>query len=104
MAGSAAPGRGRVSCVSEPGVWILNVDSEMMKNQNNFFYFTKTLFKNSTIRLKVLLDSCNTSSPVLLNVAWYLRNSHCYDEVFSLDVRHTLLFSVLLDSTIRTIL
>ncbi|XP_070761733.1 transmembrane protein 87A [Enoplosus armatus] len=70
-----------VSAVSEPGKWILNVDSETLKKQS-FFYFTKTLFNSSVIHLK---QTCNSSSPVQLNVSWYLRNSHCYDEVFSLD-------------------
>uniref|UniRef100_UPI0037E76291 transmembrane protein 87A n=1 Tax=Semicossyphus pulcher TaxID=241346 RepID=UPI0037E76291 len=100
MAGSTGPGRtrtglwssallllvltglnGPVCAVSEPGKWILNVDSETLKKPT-FFYFTKTLFNSSYIHLK---QTCNTSSPVQFNVSWYLRNSHCYDEVASLN-------------------
>ncbi|KAM4627866.1 transmembrane protein 87A isoform 2-T2 [Polymixia lowei] len=68
---------------SEPGKWILNVDSETLK-KHNFFLFPKTLFNNTYIRLKMLPESCTTTSPVQLNISWYLRNSHCYDEVFRL--------------------
>lgn len=74
---------GPVSAASEPGKWILNVDSEALKKQH--FLFTKTLFNSSFIHLKLLAESCNSSSPVQLNVSWYLRNSHCYNEVFNLD-------------------
>ncbi|XP_036932468.1 transmembrane protein 87A isoform X1 [Acanthopagrus latus] len=103
MASSAGPGRtgsglwssallllvlmvlsGPVRAVSEPGKWILNVDNEVLKKQN-FFYFAKTLFNSSSIHLKVVSETCNASAPVHLNVSWYLRNSHCYDEVFGLD-------------------
>ncbi|KAM6932483.1 transmembrane protein 87A isoform 2-T2 [Lycodopsis pacificus] len=75
---------GTVGAVSEPGKWILNIDSETLKKQN-FFFFTKTLFSSSSIHLKLLSETCNSSTPVQLNLSWYLRNSHCYDEVFSLD-------------------
>ncbi|XP_074497111.1 transmembrane protein 87A isoform X1 [Sebastes fasciatus] len=78
---------GPVGSVSEPGIWTLNVDSEILKKQN-FFFFTKTLFNNSFIHLKLMPETCNLSSPVQLNVSWYLRNSHCYNEVFSLDTEH----------------
>ncbi|XP_078103218.1 transmembrane protein 87A isoform X1 [Sander vitreus] len=68
--------------VSEPGKWILNVDSETVKKQN-YFLFTKTLFNSSFVHLKA--EACNSSAAVQLDVSWYLRNSHCYDEVFGLD-------------------
>ncbi|KAF1393496.1 hypothetical protein PFLUV_G00016560 [Perca fluviatilis] len=68
--------------VSEPGKWILNVDSESVKKQS-YFLFTKTLFNSSFIHLKA--EACNSSAAVKLDVSWYLRNSHCYDEVFRLD-------------------
>uniref|UniRef100_A0A8P4FXK6 Zgc:162698 n=2 Tax=Dicentrarchus labrax TaxID=13489 RepID=A0A8P4FXK6_DICLA len=103
MASSTAPGRtgpglwypgllllllsgqsGPVGAVSEPGKWIQKIDSEILKKQN-FFYFTKTLFNSSFIHLKLVSETCNGSFPVQLNVSWYLRNSHCYDEVFSHD-------------------
>lgn len=38
----------------------------------------------------VMTDNCSASSLVQLNVSWYLRNSHCYNEVFNMNVRHTL--------------
>ncbi|XP_035535539.1 transmembrane protein 87A-like [Morone saxatilis] len=72
---------GPVGAVSEPGKWIQSVDSEILKKQT-FFYFAKTLFNGSFINLKLMSETCNTSTPVQLNVSWYLRNSHCYDEVF----------------------
>ncbi|CAJ1066290.1 transmembrane protein 87A isoform X2 [Xyrichtys novacula] len=105
MAGSAGPGRagsglwssvlflllvielnGPVCAVSEPGKWVLNVDSETLKKQTLFF-FTKTLFNNSYIHLQLVSETCNTSAPVQLDVSWYLRNSHCYDEVSNLDTQ-----------------
>uniref|UniRef100_A0AAQ4RLF8 Zgc:162698 n=1 Tax=Gasterosteus aculeatus aculeatus TaxID=481459 RepID=A0AAQ4RLF8_GASAC len=75
---------GTVGAVSERGTWTLNIDSETLKNQNYFFY-TKTLFNSSSIYLKVVSETCNGSPPVELDVSWYLRSSHCYNEVFSLD-------------------
>ncbi|XP_041796538.1 transmembrane protein 87A isoform X2 [Chelmon rostratus] len=73
-----------VGAVSEPGKWNLKVDSERLKAQN-FFLFSKTLFNSSFIHLKLVSETCNASHPVQLNVSWYLRNSHCYDEVFHPD-------------------
>ncbi|RVE65237.1 hypothetical protein OJAV_G00134260 [Oryzias javanicus] len=99
MAGSAGSGRsvsaallvlvlagasGRASAVSEVGTWMLTVDSESLKTQN-LFSFTKTLFNNSIISLKVVSQNCSASPPVLLKVSWYLRNSHCYKEIFHED-------------------
>lgn len=78
---------GPINAASEPGKWILNVDSETLKKQT-FFLFTKTLFNNSFIHLKLGAENCNAS----LNVSWYLRNSHCYDEVFSLDATQAALY------------
>ncbi|XP_061537485.1 transmembrane protein 87A-like isoform X2 [Phycodurus eques] len=73
------------SCaVSEPGKWVLNVDSDTLR-KHNLFVFAKTLFNNSIIHLKLAAESCNSSSPVHLNVSWYLRSSRCYDEVFGVD-------------------
>ncbi|XP_056139066.1 transmembrane protein 87A-like [Lampris incognitus] len=78
LAGFAA----RSDAVSEPGKWILNVDGDILKRQP-FFLFTKTLFNNTYIRMTLLSENCDAA--VQLNVSWYLRNSHCYDEVFGLD-------------------
>ncbi|XP_072247986.1 transmembrane protein 87A isoform X2 [Leuresthes tenuis] len=75
---------GPVPALAEQGKWTLNVDSETVKKENLFF-FTKTLFNNSLIYLKVTSQDCNSSPPVQLNVSWYLRNSHCYNEIFRLD-------------------
>ncbi|XP_061637838.1 transmembrane protein 87A-like isoform X1 [Phyllopteryx taeniolatus] len=73
------------SCaVSEPGKWVLNVDTDTLR-KHNLFVFAKTLFNNSVIHLKLAAESCNSSSPVHLNVSWYLRSSRCYDEVFGVD-------------------
>nr|XP_020461263.1 transmembrane protein 87A-like isoform X2 [Monopterus albus] len=74
---------GPVGAVSEPGKWILNVDSETLKTQD-YFYYPKTLFNNSLIYLQ-WTENCNSSSPVQLSISWYLRNSHCYNEVFNLN-------------------
>lgn len=68
--------------VSEPGKWILNVNSNTLKKQNHFL-FTKTMFNESIINLKWMSENC--SHPVNLSISWYLRSSHCYDEVFGLD-------------------
>ncbi|XP_078785910.1 transmembrane protein 87A isoform X2 [Oryzias latipes] len=101
MAGSTGPGRsmsaallalllagvtGPASAVSEQGTWMLTVDSESVKSPNPFF-FTKTLFNNSIISLKVVSQNCSVSPPVLLKVSWYLRNSHCYKEIFNRDAK-----------------
>ncbi|XP_041850203.1 transmembrane protein 87A isoform X2 [Melanotaenia boesemani] len=80
----------RVSAGSERGIWTLSVTSETLKSQ--MFFYAKTLFKDTSIRLKVVTQSCNTSSPVHLNVSWYLRNSHCYNEVFGRNQDHSKYF------------
>ncbi|CAN9493066.1 unnamed protein product [Ophioblennius macclurei] len=78
-------GCGTVLCVSEPGKWSVDVSSEALKQNNPLFlFFTKTLFNNTLIRLRVLSEKCNSTPPVQLDVSWYLRNSHCYDEVYRL--------------------
>ncbi|XP_049322943.1 transmembrane protein 87A-like isoform X2 [Astyanax mexicanus] len=73
-----------LGAVSEPGKWILEVDSELLKKQS-IFYFSKTMFNNTQIELKWLTETC--PSPVNLSISWYLRSSRCYDEVFSLDAQ-----------------
>ncbi|XP_066559998.1 transmembrane protein 87A isoform X2 [Amia ocellicauda] len=68
--------------VPEPGKWMLNIDSNTIKKRNKLF-FTKTMFNNSIIHLQWMTENC--IPPVNLTISWYLRNSHCRDEVFDLD-------------------
>ncbi|XP_057207152.1 transmembrane protein 87A-like [Triplophysa rosa] len=72
-----------LTAMSEQGKWILNVDSDLTKKQNHFF-FPKTMYNDTIIELKWLGETCST--PVKLNIAWYLRSSPCHDEVFGLDL------------------
>ncbi|XP_068441161.1 transmembrane protein 87A-like isoform X2 [Clinocottus analis] len=97
MASSAGPGLrssallllliGAVGAVSEPGKWVVNIDSGTLK-KTTLFFFTKTMFNSSSIHLRLVSETCNSSSPVHLNVSWYLRNSHCFKEVASLNVEN----------------
>ncbi|XP_037533897.1 transmembrane protein 87A [Nematolebias whitei] len=77
---------GPVWAASEPGKWTVDVSSQALENNQQFLVFKKTLFNSSAIHLKVLSHSC-PNVPVLLDISWYLRNSHCYNEIFSLEVR-----------------
>ncbi|KAF3847175.1 hypothetical protein F7725_020203 [Dissostichus mawsoni] len=43
------------------------------------------MFNSSFIHLKVVTETCTSSSSVQLDVSWYLRNSHCYTEFLSLN-------------------
>ncbi|XP_050921564.1 LOW QUALITY PROTEIN: transmembrane protein 87A-like [Lates calcarifer] len=78
---------GPVGAVSERGKWILDIDNKTLK-ENNLFNFTKTLFSNSSIHLKLVAETCNSSAPFRLNISWYLRNSHCYDEISKMNARY----------------
>ncbi|CAL8375488.1 unnamed protein product [Gadus morhua 'NCC'] len=69
--------------VSERGRWTVHLDGEIL-NEKRYFVFPKTLFSNSIIRMTVVSESCDQSSPVL-NVSWYLRSSSCYDQVFHME-------------------
>ncbi|XP_030237262.1 transmembrane protein 87A isoform X2 [Gadus morhua] len=69
--------------VSERGRWTVHLDGEILK-EKRYFVFPKTLFSNSIIRMTVVSESCDQSSPVL-NVSWYLRSSSCYDQVFHME-------------------
>ncbi|XP_056296436.1 transmembrane protein 87A-like [Pseudoliparis swirei] len=75
---------GAAGAVSQQGKWVVNIDSGTLKKPSLFF-FTKTLYNSSSIHLRLVSETCNSSSPVLLNVSWYLRNSHCFKEVVSLN-------------------
>uniref|UniRef100_A0A1A7Z2K2 Transmembrane protein 87A n=1 Tax=Iconisemion striatum TaxID=60296 RepID=A0A1A7Z2K2_9TELE len=79
LAGTSGP----VSAVSEPGKWTVDIDSKTLKG-SSYFLFKKTLFSNSSVHLKVLIHRCPSSPAVQLKVSWYLRNSHCYNEIFNL--------------------
>ncbi|XP_039366630.1 transmembrane protein 87A-like isoform X2 [Mauremys reevesii] len=61
---------------SEPGRWTVTPRSNSTKN---LFVFSKTMFNGSLISLQVL-SKC--SPGVTLNVTWYLRSSHCHNEVY----------------------
>lgn len=51
--------------------------------------FKKKLTESaSCVCVLAVLQSCNSQSPIQLSISWYLRNSHCYNEVVSMDVRH----------------
>ncbi|KAM4743443.1 transmembrane protein 87A [Anableps anableps] len=107
MAGSVGPGRtgsgfcssavlllllltavaGPVWAVSEPGKWTVNVASETVNLQPQYIIFRKTLFNSSTVHLRVVLQNCSLSSPFKMEVSWYLRNSHCYNEVYNKNLK-----------------
>ncbi|XP_062328948.1 transmembrane protein 87A-like isoform X2 [Osmerus eperlanus] len=73
-----------LNAVSEPGKWMLTVNSETLKKQS-YFLFHKTMFQGTVIKLTVTSETCATNSTVELSVSWYLRSSHCYGEVFNLE-------------------
>ncbi|XP_074978738.1 transmembrane protein 87A isoform X3 [Caretta caretta] len=62
---------------SEPGRWTVSARSNSTKN---LFVFSKTMFNGSSISLQVLAKEC--SPGVTLNMTWYLRSSHCHNEVY----------------------
>ncbi|GAA6231277.1 transmembrane protein 87A-like [Lates japonicus] len=78
---------GPVGAVSERGKWIIDIDNKTLK-ENNLFNFTKTLFSNSSIHLKLVAETCNSSAPFRLNISWYLRNSHCYNEISKINAKY----------------
>ncbi|XP_017286578.1 transmembrane protein 87A isoform X2 [Kryptolebias marmoratus] len=69
---------------SEPGKWTVDMSGQTLKDKQQFFVFRKTLFNSSFIRLKVLSSKCPYPT-VQLNFSWYLRNSHCYNEIINLE-------------------
>ncbi|XP_048394277.1 transmembrane protein 87A-like isoform X1 [Stegostoma tigrinum] len=59
---------------------------------NSNYTFRKTLFNGSTIFLK-FLDGKNTCDPSLtFNISWYLRYSHCYNEVFNMPDEQNIVY------------
>uniref|UniRef100_A0A671KCS4 Transmembrane protein 87A-like n=1 Tax=Sinocyclocheilus anshuiensis TaxID=1608454 RepID=A0A671KCS4_9TELE len=77
-----------LTAISEPGYWVLDVDNEGAKQK--FYYFPKTMFNNTLIEIKLLNEAC--AGPVNFTIAWYLRSSPCYDEVFGLDPESAALY------------
>ncbi|XP_076138987.1 transmembrane protein 87A isoform X2 [Alosa pseudoharengus] len=73
-----------LDAVSEPGKWILKVDSDMITNKENYFLFSKTMFNNTIIELK--WSSHCPDVNVSFSVSWVLRSSRCYDEIFTSDL------------------
>ncbi|PWA28936.1 hypothetical protein CCH79_00019471, partial [Gambusia affinis] len=88
-----AAGPGLVRAISEPGKWTVDVGSDplvlVVFQENHFFLFRKTLFNGSTIQLRAVPQNCSPSSKI--EVFWYLRNSHCYKEVYEKDVSGSVL-------------
>ncbi|XP_043910322.1 transmembrane protein 87A-like isoform X2 [Protopterus annectens] len=70
-------GLGRTGGVAERGKWTYLADSS---KKNVIFTFKKTLFSNTTIYLNLEEDNCTV--PVMLQINWYLRSSHCHNEFF----------------------
>ncbi|XP_048474208.1 transmembrane protein 87B-like isoform X2 [Rhincodon typus] len=61
--------------LSEAGKWRLRVGGNQSQTQ---FLQKKTLFNSSYITLKWTQEKCD--SEINLNVSWYLRSFHCFDE------------------------
>ncbi|XP_072405278.1 transmembrane protein 87A [Chiloscyllium punctatum] len=59
----------------EPGKWRLRVGANQTKTH---YLLRKTLFNSSSITLKWTQENC--VSEVTLDVTWYLRSFHCFDE------------------------
>ncbi|XP_073673780.1 transmembrane protein 87A isoform X2 [Garra rufa] len=73
-----------LAAISEPGKWVLDVaNTDIPERKPKFYYFPKTMFNNTVIEIKWLSEECSGS--VNFTIAWYLRSSPCYDEVFGLD-------------------
>ncbi|XP_041070670.1 transmembrane protein 87A-like isoform X1 [Carcharodon carcharias] len=75
------------SCIAaEVSRWSIPV------TEKNFNYtFRKTLFNGSTISLRFLDgNTCDSSS--IVNISWYLRYSHCYNEVFNMPDEQNIVY------------
>ncbi|XP_014868950.1 PREDICTED: transmembrane protein 87A-like isoform X2 [Poecilia mexicana] len=83
---------GLVRAVSEPGKWTVDVGVENQKPQ--YFVFRKTLFNGSSIHLQAVPQNCSPSSK--MEVSWYLRNSHCYNEVYKKNLNPEIYFNSVL--------
>ncbi|KAF4086127.1 hypothetical protein AMELA_G00102730 [Ameiurus melas] len=78
-----------LNAVLEQGKWTLNLDNEILKKQNHFF-FSKAMFNNSQIEIKWLKEECSPS--VNLSIKWYLRSCRCYEEALDLDLQRAKLY------------
>ncbi|XP_059370214.1 transmembrane protein 87A-like [Carassius carassius] len=71
----------QLTAISEPGKWVQDVD--IVNDRPKFFYFPKTMFNNTFIEMNLYIEECADS--VELIIAWHLRSSPCYNEVFGFD-------------------
>ncbi|CAI5780644.1 87A-like isoform X2 [Podarcis lilfordi] len=72
-----APGPA-AGAASQPGRWSLRARGNQTQN---LFVLPKTMFKDTQIILKFVEKNCVTPD-LSLNITWYLRSSHCHDEVY----------------------
>ncbi|XP_043114557.1 transmembrane protein 87A-like isoform X2 [Puntigrus tetrazona] len=70
-----------LTAISEQGKWVQDVDN--LGVDPKYCYFPKTMFNNTLIEINLNIEKCDDL--VNLSIAWYLRSSPCYDEVFGLD-------------------
>ncbi|XP_078089674.1 transmembrane protein 87A-like isoform X1 [Mustelus asterias] len=76
----------RVCIAAEVSKWRLPV-TELNSN----YTFRKTLFNGSTISLNFLNgNTCDSS--LTFNISWYLRYSHCYNEVFNMQDEQSIVY------------
>ncbi|XP_038639044.1 transmembrane protein 87A-like isoform X2 [Scyliorhinus canicula] len=76
----------RASLAAEVSKWSIPV---MELNSN--YTFRKTLFNGSTISLK-FLDESTCDPTQTFNISWYLRYSHCYNEVFNMPDEQNIVY------------
>ncbi|XP_032882595.1 transmembrane protein 87A isoform X1 [Amblyraja radiata] len=69
----------RVSIAAEVSKWNIPV-TKLISNHT----FRKTLFNDTTIYLRFLSEKKACDSSLTFNISWYLRYSHCYNEVFTM--------------------
>ncbi|XP_067895784.1 transmembrane protein 87A-like isoform X2 [Heterodontus francisci] len=76
----------QASIAAEVSKWSIPV-TELNSNHT----FRKTLFNGSTISLK-FLDESTCDSSLTFNISWYLRYSHCYNEVFNMPDEQNIVY------------
>uniref|UniRef100_UPI00398E43BF transmembrane protein 87A-like isoform X2 n=1 Tax=Pristiophorus japonicus TaxID=55135 RepID=UPI00398E43BF len=77
----------RVSIAAEVSKWSIPV-TELNSN----YTIRKTLFNGSTISLKFLNDEKTCDASMTFNISWYLRYSHCYNEVFNMPDEQNIVY------------